>query len=244
MMAARDDEIEKVLDLLVKANRILAHEQIVDDFGHISVRNPANPQHFFISCAISPARVTREDIYEFWLTGEAVSDLGGRPAYSERAIHGAIYERRPDVMAVCHHHSSALLPFTCSDIPLRPIYHLGCVIGERVPVWDSQDRFGDTSMLVDDMEKGRDLAEALGDNVLVLMRRHGAVLAGPSIKHVVLMAIYSAENAKLQKEAMTLGTPSYLTAGEIEKAARVILSPQGIDRSWPNRCIRAGLPLD
>lgn len=237
-------ELERALDLLVKANRILAHEQIVDDFGHVSIRSPVDPGRFFISWAISPGRVTRQDIFEYRLTGEPVSDLGRRPSYSERVIHGAIYERRPDVGAVCHHHSGALLPFACSDTVLRPVYHLGCVLGHEVPLWDSQDRFGDTSMLVDDMDKGRDLAGALGANALVLMRRHGAVLAGRDVRQVVLMAIYSAENARLQMQAMAMGTPSCLTPGEIDRAAAVILSPAGIDRSWPNRCARAGLSTD
>ena len=229
---------------LVNANRILAHERVVDDFGHISVRHPDRPDRFLLSWAISPARVTRDDIVEYDLDGEAQSGLTGRRSYSERVIHAAIYAARPDVMAVCHHHSSAMIPFASSTAPLRPVYHLGAVMGAHVPVWDSRTEFGDTSLLVDDMPKARSLAAALGKNSLALLRRHGVVVVGKSLKETVFTAIYASENAAMQREAMAMGEVSYLSPGEIEKAAALNLSPLGIERSWPNRCIRAGVEPD
>lgn len=238
-------DIAATKDLLVKANRILANEGVVDDFGHVSARSPEDPGRYFISCAISPARVTAADIYEYELDGMPIADLEGRRSYSERAIHGAIYEARPDVMAVCHHHSGAMVAFASSTVPLRPIFHLGAVLGHEVPVWDSHTEFGDTSLLVDDMDKARSLARALGPHSVALLRRHGAVVAGASVKQVVFSAIYSADNATAQARMIAMGGDiSYLTAGEIDQAAALNLSSAGIDRSWPNRCARAGLKAD
>ncbi|HWK14230.1 MAG TPA: class II aldolase/adducin family protein [Rhizobiaceae bacterium] len=236
--------MQTLLEDLVKSNRILAHERVVDDFGHISMRHPDRPDRFFLSWAISPARVTRDDIVEYDLDGAPQSDLAGRRSYSERVIHAAIYAARPDVMAVCHHHSSAMIPFASSTMPLRPVYHLGAVMGAHVPVWDSRPEFGDTSLLVDDMPKARSLATALGENNLVLLRRHGVVVVGKSLKETVFTAIYASENAAMQQQALAMGEVSYLSPGEIEKSAALNLSPLGIDRSWPNRCIRAGLQPD
>lgn len=236
-----DDGIEAELKVLVQANRILAHEGIVDDFGHISVRNPKNPERFFISRAISPARVSREDIHEYALDGSPVSDMGDNRPYAERVIHAAIFEARPDVMSVCHHHAAAMLPFASSDAVLRPVYHLGAVLGGPVPVWDSHAEFGDTSMLVNNMDMARSLARALGNGPFVLLARHGTVVAGKGIRETVQSAIYGAENATIQQHAMSVGRVSYLTPGEIEKTAAINLGPLGVERSWPNRCARAGV---
>ncbi len=53
--------------------------------------------------------------------------------YAERQIHGRIYQARPDVMAVCHNHSAATIPFGVTNVPMRPIFHMGSVIGSHVP---------------------------------------------------------------------------------------------------------------
>ncbi|WP_210257486.1 class II aldolase/adducin family protein [Chelativorans sp. ZYF759] len=134
--------IEATITNLFLANRILAREDVIDDFGHVSVRNPLNPDHYFLSRSRSPAVVTRADIMEFTLDGETVGDDTRRP-YAERHIHGAIYKDRPDVNAVTHHHARSVIPFTMVDVSLRPVFHMASVIGEQMNVWDSQDEFGD-----------------------------------------------------------------------------------------------------
>ena len=101
--------------------------------------------------------------------------------YGERVIHGCIYQARPDVNAVCHHHSHAVLPFCVTGIALEPVFHMGPVMGQVVPMWDSRDEFGDTDLMVVKPEEGRSLARALGPNWMVLMARHGATRRGPDI---------------------------------------------------------------
>ena len=120
-----------------------------------------------------------EDLVEPNLDSEPVRPTEFR-LYSERVIHGEIYKARPDVNAVCHHHSHAVLPFCISGQQLVPVFHLPAVIG-HVPFWDQRDEFGDTNMLVVKPEEGASLARALGANWMVLMRRHGATVAGKSI---------------------------------------------------------------
>ena len=121
--------VETVLTELVLANRILAREDVIDDFGHVSARHPTDPKRYFLSCSRSPALVRREDLIEFTLEGDAVGETGGRRLYAERAIHGAIYAARPDVHAVTHHHARAVLAFAITGRPLRPVFHMGSVIG-------------------------------------------------------------------------------------------------------------------
>ena len=143
---------------LVAANRILAHEGVVDGYGHVSVRNPEAPDRFFMSRSRSPELVALGDILEFGLDGEAAAP-NPPPVYGERFIHAAIYEARPDVQAVVHSHSYDVIPFSVTGIPLRPIFHSASRIGGDVPVWNIARRFGDTNLLVNDMDKGRDLAK-------------------------------------------------------------------------------------
>src|SRR6516162_6139379 len=149
-MAKLDDLIED----LVTANRILAREGVVDSFGHISVRHPDNPQRYLLSRSRAPDCIERDDIMEFTLDGTPV-DPRGRAPYLERFIHGALYEARPDVMSVVHNHSESVIPFAVTGKKIKPIFHMGASIGHEVPVWDSHDRFGDTALLVENMDMGR-----------------------------------------------------------------------------------------
>ena len=146
---------------LVIANRILANEGVVDAFGHVSIRNPENLDRYFQSRSRAPELVTADDLMEFNLAGDAL-DLQGRTPYSERMIHGAIYEARPEINAVIHNHAYEVIPFGVTGVPLRPIMHACGVIGSDIPTWDIRDKFGETNHLVVNMDQGRDLASCLG----------------------------------------------------------------------------------
>jgi ribulose-5-phosphate 4-epimerase/fuculose-1-phosphate aldolase len=166
---------------LVIANRILAKEEVVDAYGHVSVRHPDNPGHFLIARSVAPELVTTDDIVELDLDGQPVRDEK-RALYLERFIHAAIFEARPDVMAVVHAHAEDTLAFGVADATkLRPVIHSGSFIGTEVPVWDIADNFGDTNLLVSNMEQGRDLAKCLGANNVALMRGHGFASAGRTL---------------------------------------------------------------
>lgn len=224
---------------LVLANRILARENIIDGFGHVSVRHPTNPNRFLLSRSRSPEVVTRDDIMEFDLDGTLVSDDHRRP-YAERFIHGAIYMSRPDVNSVSHHHADSVIPFSLTGIPLRAVYHMGAVAGAEIPVWDSQSEFGDTNMLVDTLEMGKSLARALDDNTVVLLRGHGAVCAAAGLRAICMVSIYMRDNAELILSTLPLGQPKYLTAGEIKKTAAMLLSDMPLARAWDYWTARAG----
>jgi ribulose-5-phosphate 4-epimerase/fuculose-1-phosphate aldolase len=231
--------IEHTLRELVLANRILAREGVIDDFGHVSVRSPAGPNRYFLSRSRSPEIVDLADIMEFTLEGEAIDGQGRRP-YAERALHGAIYMARPDVNAVTHHHARAVLPFAVTDMPLKPLFHMASVIGHEVPLWDSQPEFGDTNMLVDDLAKGHSLAKALGTNPTALLRGHGAVCVGANLHEAVFVSIYMKENAELVLAARQLGELKYLTPGEIDRTGDMLRGPLAQNRSWEYRVARAG----
>jgi HCOMODA/2-hydroxy-3-carboxy-muconic semialdehyde decarboxylase len=225
---------------LVAANRILAHENVVDAFGHVSIRDPRDQRRYVLARSRSPELVEHADLMEFALDGTPI-DARGRTPYGERMIHGAVYEARADVHAVVHNHSYAVLPFTVGARPLEPLIHMAAVIGAHVPVWDIRDDFGDTDMLVRRMEQGRSLAKTLGNHTCVLMRGHGAVVAARSLKEAVMIAFYLQVNAQVQLQALGLGEPKPLSEAEIALSSATQFSPLAIDRAWEYFCVRAGL---
>jgi ribulose-5-phosphate 4-epimerase/fuculose-1-phosphate aldolase len=229
-----------VLRDLVAANRILAHEGVVDAFGHVSVRHPERPDRFFLSRSRSPELVTLDDILEFGLDGEPVKS-GAPPLYSERFIHAGVYEARPDVASVVHNHAYELIPFGVSRTPLRPLLHTAARIGAEIPVWDIREKFGDTNLLVVNIRQGRDLAKKLADKRMVLMRGHGCAVSGPSVASAVMTSIYAQVNARLQMQALQLGGEvTYLSPGEIEQMNSYDPAARGHDRAWEYLKHRAG----
>jgi ribulose-5-phosphate 4-epimerase/fuculose-1-phosphate aldolase len=232
----------EVLEELVTANRILAREGVVDSFGHVSIRHPGNADRYLLSRARAPECIEADDFMEFTLEGAPI-DARGRKAYAERFIHGAIYEARPEVRAVVHNHSPSVIPFGITGTPLRPVMHMCASMGTNVPTWDSRTRFGDTNLLVTDMDMARDLAAALGWRPVALMRGHGCVIAGSSLRDVVFNAVYLELNADLQMKASTLGDITFLSDGEVD----AILSTRRsftYERAWERWCRRAGRPYD
>src|SRR3954468_18581024 len=107
-------ELERILNDLVIANRVLANEQVVDAYGHVSVRHPENPGRYFLARSLSPELVQRADLMEFLLDGTPVGE-DRRTPYLERFIHGALYEARPEVQAVVHAHAEDVLPFGITE---------------------------------------------------------------------------------------------------------------------------------
>jgi ribulose-5-phosphate 4-epimerase/fuculose-1-phosphate aldolase len=219
-----------LLEDIVIGSRILADFGVLDGFGHVSARHPTNSNHFLMARSLAPALVTADDIMEFDLDGNAV-DARGRTVFLERFIHGEIYKARPDVMGVVHTHSPGVIPFSVTKVPLRAMFHNPSFLAAGVPVWDIRKDFGETNMLVSDAALGKSLAQTLGDKSVVLMRGHGDVTVGPSVKMAVFRAYYTDVNAKLQSQAIALGGEvNYLTPGEGEKADKTNFIV--LDRIW------------
>ncbi len=236
------DKLAAAMRDVVVANRILAREEVVDAYGHVSIRHPNDPGRYLLSRSRSPELVTLADIMEFSLDGEAVDD--DRTPYAERHIHGAIYEARPDIEAVVHNHSHAVIPFGVTPVPLRPVAHVGASIGHHLPIWDIRDNFGDTNLLVVNMEQGRDLAATLGDDTVVLMRGHGCAVTGKSVEAAVMTSIYLQVNAQLVQDSLNMhDSVDYLSEGEIRLCTRTFLSDFSVRRAWEYFRRRAGADL-
>jgi len=231
------NKLDGARTLVARANRMIANEGVLDAFGHVTMRHPTDPGRFLMSRSRAPELVQPEDIHEFTLDSQIVKPIEAR-LYGERVIHGEIYKARPDVNAVCHHHAPSILPFCISGMELKPVYHLGATLGATVPFWDSRDDFGDTNLIVAKPEEGASLARALGQNWIVLMRRHGATVAGTTLEELTFRTIYTARNAAMQIHAHGLGHVSPLTKAETSLAGEYNLRPGPVARAWEYWSVR------
>ncbi|MGE3248199.1 MAG: class II aldolase/adducin family protein [Beijerinckiaceae bacterium] len=237
------DAIERTIRDVVIANRILARNNVLDAYGHVAIRHPERADRYFLARSVSPAIVEPEDVIEFHLDGTPVDKEERRPLYLERFIHGGVFEKRPDVMATLHSHADEILPFSISKTTrLRPVIHACGDMGENIPVWDIADKFGDdTTLLVTNMDHGRDLAACLDCNRMALMRAHGFVCVGRTINDLVRLSVYIPRNARTQFAAMQMGEYKALSRGEIE--ARLALDPEApaMRRGWEFWAKEAGI---
>ena len=220
---------ERITDL-VDANHILDAQGVLDGFGHVSVRHDCDPGLFVIARSMAPALVTEADLLLCDLDGR-VHDPQGRRSYVERFIHSEIYRARPDVQAIVHSHSPALIPFGVTGARLRPVCHMSGFLGSRTPVFEIRHSVGESSdLLVRNQALGRTLAQTLGDAAVALMRGHGSVTVGVSLRQVVFRAIQAESNARLQAQAMQFGEILYLSEDEARLAAEA--NDQHLDRPW------------
>lgn len=214
---------------LVLANHILVDQDVLDGYGHVSAREPRNPNRFLLARSMPPAMVEESDLMTFDLDGKQVGK-DTRPSHVDRFIHSEIYRARPDVKAIVYCQTPELITFGTTDVPLRPLSHMCSFVSSGVPVFDVR-KFrapGDKSMLIHDATLGRGLADVLGNHSAVLMRGYGGVIVGASIPQVVGRCVYLKIDAATLATTLGLNRPvNYLDS---EEGLDPALS--GFDRMW------------
>ncbi|HLJ38897.1 MAG TPA: class II aldolase/adducin family protein [Steroidobacteraceae bacterium] len=209
----------KLIRDLVSANHILASEGIVDGYGHVSVRRTAAPDRYLLSRDIAPALVSADDILEYDLDSNALNGEG-RAQYRERFIHGEIYRARPDVQAIVHSHSPAVVPFSISGVALRPVFHMAAFVSQGVPVFDAARDHGIRHLLIQNAELGRALAGKLAMKPAILIRGHGVAVVGASLPMAVGRSVYLEQSARIQTQAVALqGGITYLDSEGADELA-------------------------
>jgi HCOMODA/2-hydroxy-3-carboxy-muconic semialdehyde decarboxylase len=214
-----------LIEDLVAASRILAKHGVLDAWGHVSIRHPANPERYLLSRARAPALVSAEDIMEFDLDSNPV-DQRDRRVFLERFIHGSAYRARPDVNAVVHSHSPTVIPFSVTGEPLKALSHIASFLVDEPPVWEIRDVGITQGLLVTNNEQGGSLAKTLGKKPVALMRGHGNVVVAPDIKRVVHRALYTEVNAQQLAIALSFKRPiTFIAPDEAQ-------DPKRLDDSW------------
>jgi ribulose-5-phosphate 4-epimerase/fuculose-1-phosphate aldolase len=235
----------RIVRELVLANHILAFENVLDAYGHVSVRNPDNPASFLMSRSRSPEIVDADDIFVHDFAGN-VDGMAARELYRERFIHGSIYDARPDVQAVIHSHADDVLPFTISKLPLQAVFHAASSIGAKpVPVWDIRKEFGDTNLLVESVDQGRSLTRTMAGGSIVLMRGHGFAAGGSSLIYLLKMAAALPRNARILLDTLHAGGEVVpLSEGEVALRDQTDLSLPAGQRQWEYWCRKLGVAFE
>jgi ribulose-5-phosphate 4-epimerase/fuculose-1-phosphate aldolase len=200
-------ERKQLIEDLVLSNRILASEQVkfLDAYGHISVRNPSDPSHYFMARYVSAGIVTATDVIEYDLDSNPVGGAR-KDNFNERFIHGEIYKARPDVMAVVHSHTPELVAFSVSSIPLRPVMAAASFLGDGIPTFDIRSYTHSSNVgIISNPELGAALAKELGSKAAILLYGHGAVTVDASLVNLVARADSLRQNAIVQQQAILLG---------------------------------------
>ena len=217
---------------LVAANRVLTLKGVLDALGHVSVRDPHNPDRYWMSRSLAPALVTPSDIMEFDLDSNPI-DRKGRALYVERFIHGEIYKARPDVNAIVHSHSPAVIPFSVTKVQLQPVLHNASFLSFGAPVFDTRTVNEDSDLLISTATLGAALAKTLGPTAaVVLLRGHGDAVVASSLPNAVFRAYYTEVDAREQEQAIALGGKDVVYITPEEAATREKESHQSNARAW------------
>jgi HCOMODA/2-hydroxy-3-carboxy-muconic semialdehyde decarboxylase len=141
---------------------------------------------------------------------------------------------------VIHSHSPTVVPFSVTQVPLRPVLHAASFLWVGVPVWESRDA-GDPAgagMLVRNAALGKSLAAKLDDKPVALMRGHGNVVVGRDVQTAVRYAIYTEVNARMQAIAIGLGGPiNYISAEEGAARDRESAEPGRAWELWKKKAL-------
>ncbi|KAL5434598.1 hypothetical protein PMIN07_006963 [Paraphaeosphaeria minitans] len=223
------------LSSLIAANHVLDYLNVLDPFGHISVRNPDYNNTFFIALQMGAGVVSSiKDVGEYLISdGSGVNGTEG--GYAERFIHSEVLKRYPDINAVVHSHNEDVLPYTITaSVGLESTYHMAGFLGNHVPNFDIQSVYNNTDpqdMLVNTPRLGAALAAVLETNTsrptsplytTALQRGHGFITTGSSIEQVTEFAYYATSSARVQTRAIGLlsssgmgsQNPQYLSTEE------------------------------
>jgi ribulose-5-phosphate 4-epimerase/fuculose-1-phosphate aldolase len=199
------------------------------------------------SKTVSPSLPMLQEVYIFLFPriGGNESVLTISSGFSERFIHSEIYKAYPGVQAVVHSHSLEVVPFSISSTPLRACFHMAGFLGTVVPVWDAATVYknypeDNQDMLVKNTKLGAALAQSLGSGTengipkhpVVLMRGHGFVATSNCIEMAVLRSVYTAQNAKVQRQAIALGGQVQVFT-EREAHDTGSTTGQGAVKPWP-----------
>jgi L-fuculose-phosphate aldolase len=207
---------------LVDALSMMERAEVIDFNGHMSCRLPGT-EHVLINAGKSVrSALTAEDIIAI--------DMDGRPVEGdvvppmEFHIHTEIYRRRPDVNAVAHTHPLWSTLFSMAGEEVKPVTMQAAVMG---PI-----RFFPKTASINRKPLAEELAAALGQDRVVMLKSHGAVIAGRDIVEAFVLAIYLEETARRQYLARALGTPYALSAAEVETIGANLGKPHLLQKVW------------
>lgn len=209
--------------MVVTACHILDAEGIMDELGHFSARVPGEAR-VVMNGKVSPGQAVEEDLVLLDLDGKKIE--GRLEPAKEIPLHLSVYQRRPEVMAVAHTHSPTVVALGMAGVTLKAMENLGATIfGTGVPLYEE---YG----LVDTFEMGYRIVETMGHSQTILLKGHGNIVTGESIQETCISAIWAEKAARLQVQAMLIGTPQVYSEEEVRKVRGQVTGGKAFERAW------------
>lgn len=213
------DLVEKAL----KAWRFLYRRGFIEGFGHIGVRLPGG-DGFMITRHSLGLHASADDMVVMDFRGRKIAGTGDAPG--EFPIHLEVMLARTDVGCVIHYHGMHSTAFTTSPQQLRPVHLMGTIFHDGIPIYPDPK-------LVNDRERGAELARALGPHRAVLMCAHGATITGATVEEAVASAFLFEENAHRACISATLGGPHWIDERLAAEAGAELIEKRGpFKRVW------------
>ncbi len=216
--------------LAAQCCRLLEANGLIDFSGHVSSRLGAD--RFLINPRDQSRFTARPEEFVAASLDDAPSSTGTLP--SEAYIHSSIYRLRPDVHAVAHLHSPAVISLSVARRPIFPAIINGALFADGIPIFED-------CRLVNTRDRGDKLAQALGSARAVVIRGHGSVVAAENIKALFFSCVYFERNAQRLLEAYASGTPEPLPSDEMAEMHQWLLKGRLHGKIWDYYASRANL---
>jgi ribulose-5-phosphate 4-epimerase/fuculose-1-phosphate aldolase len=169
--------------------------------GHITVRDPGDPHHFWVNPYSVPfGHVRVSDLLLVDHDGKLVAG-DGRLNRAAFAIHSRLHEARPDVMAAAHSHSIHGKTWSTLGRTLDPLTQDSCAFYQDHSVFEA------FSGAVLETAEGDRIAEALGTGKAVILQNHGILTVGGSVESAVWRYLGMENACQVQLAAEAAGKP-------------------------------------
>ncbi|MBV1892558.1 MAG: class II aldolase/adducin family protein [Ilumatobacteraceae bacterium] len=169
--------------------------------GHMSVRDPIDTDTFWVNpFGRNFAMMRVSDLLQVDQTGTVVHGTGIVNA-AAFAIHSAIHEARPDIVAAVHTHSPAGRAWSTLGRLLDPITQDACTF------YDDHAVYGPYKGGVLDQSEGDEIAQAIGTGKAAILANHGLLTAGPTVDAAAYWFIAMERSCRVQLDAEAAGTP-------------------------------------
>ncbi len=169
--------------------------------GHITARDPEHPDRFWVNpFGMHFGHISVSDLLLVDHEGNVVEGdrAVNRAAF---AIHSQVHAARPDVVAAAHAHSVHGKAWSSLGRLLDPITQDVCAF------YDDHALFDDYTGVVVDLEEGKRIAHAVGDNKAAILRNHGLLTVGHSVDEAAWWFITMERSCQAQLLAEAAGTP-------------------------------------
>jgi ribulose-5-phosphate 4-epimerase/fuculose-1-phosphate aldolase len=187
--------------------------------GHLTARDPERADCFWVNpFAMSFGQIRASDLILVNHQGEVVE--GTWPVNGAAfAIHSQVHAARPDVMAAAHTHSKYGRAWSSLGRLLDPITQDACSF------FEDHGLFDDYTGVVLDLEEGKRIAHALGDNKAAILRNHGLLTVGASVEEAAWWFISMDRTCHAQLLAEAAGTPVLIDPDQAKLTYTQVGSP-------------------